>query len=160
MKYIQTAQTRSDAKRKFNVAVDDEDYEYLKQFNWQVDKYNCVKTHKNALLKDYLIHRIIMKAPKDLEVDHIDGDRLNNQKNNLRLVQSSQNKMNRGPRKDCKSGYKGVSFHKQNENWCARIKTNGKYLHLGCFNNKIDAAKAYNEAAVKYFGNYAWLNKL
>ena len=101
-----------------------------------------------------------MKAPANLEVDHIDGNHLNNQKSNLRLATSSQNKMNRGPRKDNKSGYKGVSWHKQRNQWTARIMANGKYQHLGLFGNILDAVKTYNEAAIKYFGEFAWINKI
>lgn len=158
MKYIKTGQTRSDAKRRVLVMVDDEDYAYLNQFNWQVGKDNTVKTHKNKLLEERLIHRVIMKPSKNQEIDHIDGNRLNNQKSNLRYATSSQNKANRGPRKDNKSGYKGVSWHKQRKKWTARIKNGSKYEHLGLFQNKIDAAKTYNIKAIEYYGSYAWLN--
>lgn len=159
MKHIKTGQTRSDAKRKWLVMVDDDDYEVLSKFNWQVDKYGTVYSHKTDKGR-ILIHRYITNCPKDLEVDHIDGNRLNNQKSNLRLVSSSQNKMNRGARKDCKSGYKGVSWNTKNNNWNARIKTPTTYKHLGVFTTKEEAAEAYNKAAKFYFGEYAWLNKL
>lgn len=99
-----------------------------------------------------------MKPSKNQEIDHIDGNRLNNQKSNLRYATSSQNKANRGPRKDNKSGYKGVSWHKQRKKWTARIKNGSKYEHLGLFQNKIDAAKTYNIKAIEYYGSYAWLN--
>ena len=58
--------------------------------------------------------------------------------------------MNRGPRVDCKSGYKGVSWHKQRNRWTARIMADNKYIHLGLFENVIDAAESYNIAAKKY----------
>ena len=67
------------------------------------------------------MHRMIMKPPRNREIDHIDGNRLNNQRNNLRLATSSQNKANRCPRKDNRSGYKGVSWHAQRQCWTARI---------------------------------------
>lgn len=158
MKYIKTGQKRSDAQRQWLVIVDDEDFDYLNQFHWQVDKFNSVKGRVKG--KQILIHRLIMNPPNDIEIDHIDGNRLNNQKSNLRFATSSQNKMNRGARKDSKSGYKGVSWHKQNKKWTVRIKVNNKYLSLGLFNNLFDAAKAYNEIATKYFGKYAWLNSI
>lgn len=159
MKYLETGRTRSDAKRKWQVMVDDEDYEWLRQYEWQVDRHNSVKTHAPGM-KGKLIHRLILNAPEHLEVDHIDGNRLNNQRSNLRLATSSQNKMNRGPRKDNTSGYKGVSWHSQRLKWTARVKTGQKYIHLGLFDSKEAAALAYNSAARQLHGEYAWLNNI
>lgn len=159
MKTIVTGQYRSDAKRHWNVLVDDADYELLKQFNWCVDKQGSVSgLVSKTPRKRMLLHRYILQAPEHLEVDHIDGDRLNNQRSNLRLATSSQNKANRGPRKDCKSGYKGVSLHKKLRKWTARVKTPATYKHIGVFNTKEDAARAYNKAAIEVFGPFAWLN--
>jgi hypothetical protein len=159
MMHIKTGQTRSDVKREFLVMVDDDDFDYLNQFYWQVDKYDTVRTHKNST-GYYLIHRMIMKAPKGVEIDHIDGNRLNNQKSNLRFATSSQNKINRGARKDNQSGFKGVSWHKQRKKWAARIMIDKKYQHLGLFDTKIEAAKVYNQHALKHYGEYAWLNTI
>ncbi len=159
MKFITTGQTRSDFKRRVDVMVDDEDFEFLNQFYWQVDKNNTVKTHKNYT-GETLIHRLIMKPSKGVEIDHIDGNRLNNQKSNLRFATSSQNKINRGARKDNKSGFKGVSWHKQRNTWTARIMIDGNYKHLGLFKDKLEAAKIYNQYALKHYGEYAWLNKV
>jgi len=161
MKYIETGQSRSDSKRRLKVMVSDEDYDYLSQFHWQADKDNTVNGGTGIIgKKRALMHRIIMKAPRHLEVDHIDGNRLNNRRSNLRLCTSSQNKMNRGIRKDTKSGYKGVSWHKQRKKWTARIKAEGKYKHLGLFENIKDAVIAYNEASIKYHKEFAWLNPI
>jgi hypothetical protein len=157
MKYIQTGRKRSDAKRKVDVMVSDEDFEHLSQFHLQADEHGSVsgifKSKKRMLLPRY-----IMNAPDDMEVDHIDGNRLNNQRSNLRLATSSQNKINRGPRSDNKSGYKGVSWHKQRNKWTARIMVNGFYKHLGLFDEIENAVEAYNQAATKYYGSFAWLN--
>src|SRR3990167_6476682 len=134
MKYITTGQNRSDAKRQVKVLVDDDDYKWLNQYCWQADEAGSVSGwvgHKNY--KKILMHRFILNAPDCLEVDHIDGNRLNNQYSNLRLASSSQNKINRGPRKDNRSGYKGVSWHKQRLKWTARIMADDKYQHLGLF---------------------------
>lgn len=159
MKYIQTGQTRSDAKRKLLVMVDDDDYEKLEKFNWQADKYNSVSSHSTDKGR-ILVHRYITDCPLNLEVDHIDGNRLNNQKSNLRIVNSSQNKMNRGSRKDCKSGFKGVSWHNKNSKWVSRIMINGKYKHLGQFETKEQAAETYNMYAKESFKEFAWLNPI
>ncbi len=158
MKYIKTGQKRSDAKRKLKIMVDDTDYKYLNSFSWQVSKENTVVARINK--RTILMSRLIMNAPENLEVDHISGNRLDNQRSNLRLATSSQNKMNRGPRKDNKCGYKGVSWHKQNKKWTSRIMANGKYQHLGLFDNILDAVEAYNSAAKKYFKEFAWTNSL
>ncbi len=159
MKYIKTGRHRSDAKRHKLVTVDDADFKYLNQFNWHVDRDNAASSYFGSKRnKSMLMSRFIMNAPENLEVDHIDGNRLNNQRNNLRLATSAQNKMNRGPRRDNKSGYKGVSWHKQQEKWTARIMADDKYQSLGLFNSILDAAKAYNQAATKYHGKFAWLN--
>lgn len=139
--------------------VDDEDYEWLRLYEWQVSKDKCVKTHAPGM-KGKLIHRLILNAPEHLEVDHIDGNRLNNQRSNLRLATSSQNKMNRGPRKDNTSGYKGVSWHSQRLKWTARVKAGQKYIHLGLFDSKEAAALAYNATARQLHGEYAWLNNI
>lgn len=155
MKIITTGQTRSDAKRKYEVMVSDEDFDFLSQFNWQADPTFMIKAHGVGLMT-----RLIMQAPPDREVDHIDGNRLNNQRNNLRLATSAENKCNRGPRKDCKSGFKGVSWHGQRKKWTARIKANGSYHHLGLFQDIKEAVLAYNDAARKYHGEFAFINRL
>lgn len=159
MKYIKTGTTRSDSKRNLLVMVDDEDYDVLSKYNWQVDKYNSVASHKTDKGR-ILIHRYIMNPSSTEEIDHIDGNRLNNQKSNLRICSSSQNKMNIGPRKDNKSGLKGVSLHKKTNKWGVRIMVEGKYKHIGLFLNKEDAAIAYNTEALKSFKEFAWLNKV
>ena len=160
MKYIKTGTSRSDAKRQWLVMVDDEDYERLNQYSWQVDKYKTVKRHPKEKEKHSLIHRFILNPKDNEEIDHIDGNRLNNQKSNLRLATSSQNKINRGPRGDNKSGFKGVSWHRQRERWAVRLMINGKYQHLGLFTDIREAAKIYNEHALNHYGEYAWLNKV
>lgn len=158
MKYIKTGMARSDGKRRLDVMVDDQDYEWLNQYYWQANKQLCVNTKINGVR--VLIHRLILNPDKNIEIDHIDGNRLNNQRSNLRLATSSQNKCNRGPRKDCVSGYKGVSWHKQNKKWTARIMGDGKYRYLGLFLNIQDAVNAYNQAAIKYQKEFAFINPL
>lgn len=160
MKYIKTGIKRSDVKRQWLVMVDDEDFKFLNQFYWQADKNSSIATHKKGDRKRILMHRLIMNPPIGIEIDHIDGNRLNNQKSNLRFATSSQNKINRGARKDNSSGFKGVSWNKNLKKWGVRLMINKKYKHLGLFKDKIEAAKVYNENALKYYGEYAWLNGL
>ena len=113
--------------------------------------------------KYYSTHRLIYLyfnkiLPK--EIDHIDGDKSNNNIENLRKVTHQQNTMNRKSDKNSSSKYKGVSLNKLTNKWRARIMINGKQKHLGYFMNEKDAAKAYNNVAIELFNKYAKLNKI
>jgi len=142
--------------------VDDEDYEWLKQYKWNptADGYAQTDVKINEKWINKKMHRLIMNTPKGLETDHIDHNKLNNQKYNLRIVTLQQNQMNRVVKNNNSSKFKGVSWHKRDKIWQSRIQLNGKPYHLGSFKNEIDAAKAYNEKAKKLFGKYAYLNEV
>lgn len=92
------------------------------------------------------------------KIDHQDRNMLNNQIENLRACTDSQNMMNRAPTKGSSSKYKGVSYVERNNNWRVQIMINYKTIKLGIFNNENEAALAYNEAAIKYHGEFAYLN--
>lgn len=159
MKIIKTGIARSDAKYHYDAIVSDVDYPGLLEHKWYSSPSGAVSTHING--RKVQMHRLILNAPENMEVDHINGNRLDNRRENLRLCNSSQNKCNRGPRKDNKSGYKGVSWHEQRQKWTVRIKTPyGKYLSLGLYNDKKEAAMAYNKASVEHHGEFAFINKL
>lgn len=108
------------------------------------------------------LHRIIMGVTNsNLQVDHINGNTLDNRKENLRICSHRQNVLNREKHKNNTSGYKGVSINKNTSfPWKASIGVNKKRIYLGQFSTAEEAAKAYNEAALKYFGEYARINKL
>ena len=92
--------------------------------------------------------------------DHRNGDGLDNRRSNLRPATNQTNLMNRGPQVNNTSGFKGVIFDKRSDAWRAQIKVDGRYIYLGCLDSKIEAAEAYNEAANKVFGEFAWLNPI
>jgi len=142
--------------------VDDEDFEYLNQWRWHVsnDNYARRTIYNDKLFKALFMHREIMKVSKGLLVDHINGNSLDNRKLNLRICTNSQNLRNRLKNINNTSGYKGVRLINSTKKWRAQIWLNSKYYHLGLFNNIKDAARAYNEAAVKYHGEFANLNKI
>jgi hypothetical protein len=89
-------------------------------------------------------------------VDHIDNDALNNCRGNLRLATKQQNNMNRSKRKEAK--YKGIYKINRPKPWAANLSYNNKTIYIGSFKTDIEAAKAYDEAAKKYYGKYACLN--
>ncbi len=105
-----------------------------------------------------LLHRFLMNPPDGLEVDHIDGDGLNNRRANLRIVRHCDNQKNQLLSSANTSGYKGVTFDKQTGKWRAQIKHNGRRQPLGRFAVKEDAARAYDMAARRLFGEFARLN--
>lgn len=104
------------------------------------------------------MHRIINNTPEGLGTDHINGDKLDNRKTNLRNANQSMNCQNRTTNYGS-SRFKGVSFKKENKKWMSYIKIAGKMRHLGYFEDEIAAAKRYNLEAKIEFGEFACLNK-
>ena len=140
--------------------VDDADFDWLNQWKWQYSHkgYAVRSFYKNGKMEYVEMHRSLNKTPAGFQTDHRDGDRLNNQRFNLRTASASQNAMNRKPRADAKSKFKGVSWSKQKSRWVSRIFFDKKSIHLGFFEEEKEAAIAYNEAAVNKYGNFARLN--
>lgn len=147
--------------------VDDEDFEELSKYSWQATKSKHSKNFRatrrtpgGRFDKRYYVamHRMVLNInDSKIQIDHIDRDPLNNQKSNLRICTNSQNQQNRKKQLKCSSKYKGVSLDKRRRKWYSYIRTE-KLKSLGYFHSEIEAAKAYNEAAKKYFGEFALLN--
>lgn len=139
-----------------SVMVDDEDYEFLSQFNWFAKKdHNTHYAQRNQLANDeddlsVGMHRIIMKAPKHLQVDHIDRNGLNNQKSNLRLVSNAQNAQNTRAHIDSKSGIRGVSWESSRRKWSVTITVDYKTIRVGRYQN-IEEAIAARDAASRLY---------
>lgn len=93
-------------------------------------------------------------------VDHINRDRLDNRRANLRLASDLESARNTAPWAAGKSKFKGVFWHSQNKYWHAAITHERQYIHLGCFNSELDAAVAYDQAAIQLFDDFAYLNVL
>jgi hypothetical protein len=148
--------------------VDDEDYERAKAHIWRMqkakDRFYVSTAIKNpdGKWRYMAMHRFIMGLTKDDRtlVDHRDGNGFNNRKSNLRLATTIQNAMNKKTPASNTSGYKGVWWDRDKERWKSEIKVDGKKICLGSFSDKRSAAKAYNSAARKYFGEFAKLNKV
>ena len=148
--------------------VDDDVFEWASKFHWCIGSKGDVQRSGQPDLitnkrKTIILHRLINKTPKHLHTDHINGQRQDNRRCNLRTVTNQQNHQNSRPQKGASSKYKGVSFERNSrgkKKWKAYIKVEGKLKNLGRFQDQESAAKVYNKAALKYFGEYAWLNNL
>ena len=138
--------------------VDDADYERLSKFKWCVNGRGYAETWmKTRLVR---MHRFIMGENKTQEVDHIDGNKLNNSRANLRFCSHSQNARNGSSHKDSSSCYKGVSWDKSRNLYEACIFLNGHKKYLGRFSDEKEAALAYDRAALENYGEFARLNKI
>lgn len=143
--------------------IDDEDFDKIKNFKWCFGGGYALSYVKGSYARgkcEYVyMHRVIMNAPKELEIDHINRNKIDNRKINLRLCDHSQNTMN-VKRKPESSKYKGVHFCKETDKWRAKISAYGKTICLGRFNSQEEAASAYDHAAKKHHGDFAVLNEV
>lgn len=140
--------------------VDDDDYEYLSQFDWngKSGPYGYARRTENG--KTILMHREILKPKKESRVDHINGIVLDNQKSNLRLGNHSDNICNRKLNKNNTSGFKGVRQVKSGKLWEARIQKSGAPISIGYYRSKHDAMIAYDAAATVLHKAFARTNAM
>lgn len=132
--------------------IDYDDYEMVCQYTWNEDDRGYLYT--NIKNKKIRMHRLLLAPQQSYQIiDHINHDKLNNRRSNLRIVTNSQNQMNRDKPKQNTSGVKGVYWHKNKKKWQANIQIDNKLLYLGIFNSKQDAIMARKEAESKYFNN-------
>jgi hypothetical protein len=143
-------------KDKFAI-VDDEDYEWLNQWKWFSHKseYAVRNIRKNGKRNMLFMHSVILNPPNGMFTDHINRNKLDNRRCNLRICTKSQNTINSRTRSDNKSGIKGVCWKKDNHKWVAQISHLGGSRHIGYYKNKQDAANAYASKAREIFGEFA-----
>lgn len=148
--------------KKQNAIVDAADFAYLSQWNWRA-QWNTFTESFYAVRHEHpkntvLMHRVILGCEPEEEGDHKDRNSLDNRRNNLRKCSKSQNMQNRGPQYNNSSGFKGVTWNKAIAKWHSRIMVAKHSIHLGFFQDVIEAARAYDRAAALHHGEFAFLN--
>lgn len=150
---------------KIDIIVDEKDKYLLEKYTWYL---NCGYARTDKVVagkkKRMLLHRIILgvdgKNWKNSMVDHINRNKLDNRRCNLRLSTSLENNRNVGVKSNNSSGFKGVSISKGGKKWRSRIVIDGKEHRLGTHDTKEQAAVTYNDKALEIFGEFAYLNKI
>lgn|SRR5512133_4011155 len=148
--------------------IDDSDFDTVSQFSWcamwkpnpkAFYAFRGYRRHDGKKRTMYM-HRFIVDAPPGLVVDHINHNTLDNRRSNLRICSTAENIRNQKLHAHAStSGFKGVSFSRAIRKWRSSIVVSRKHIHLGVFNSPIEAAIAYDAAAVMYFGEFALTNK-
>jgi hypothetical protein len=146
--------------------VDDEDYERLKDFKWQLWEYGrnvsyairFEKMSDNTRKTRYMHRDILGLTDSRIQADHKDHNGLNNVRSNLRACSGILNRRNRLSYKGSSSRFVGVSWHKRIKRWQAQVYVNGRQICLGYFNSELEAAAKRDEAATKHYGEFANIN--
>jgi hypothetical protein len=145
--------------------VDADDYDRLSKYKWRLSTnghafyaYRYASTRGGKKKHRILMHHEIIDIPEGMVCDHMNHNGLNNRKPNLRSATSSQNNCNTRKGAKTTSRYRGVTQDARSNKWRARINANGREIYLGVFDDKVDAAKAYDAAAKKHHGEFAVLN--
>lgn len=139
--------------------VDSEDYEMLIQFNWHYNTEGYAMRTVNHSGK-LSMHRQLMGDKQGHVIDHVDGNGLNNSRTNLRHATHKENMRNRKLQTNNTSGFKGVYWKPIKQKWEAAIRISNQYKYLGAFISKVEAARAYNRAAIEHYGIFAKLNEI
>ena len=136
--------------------VDAADYEELSRYTWQLVSGGYAGRHENRKL--IFMHRQIMNPPKGMQVDHLKGNRLDNTRARLGICTLSENAQNRAKRANATSRYRGVSYSKDREEWVVALPREANQKFVGSYDDEVEAARAYDYAAVLYLDDSARLN--
>jgi len=149
--------------RELYATVDADLYDHLMQWNWHALRcsdgtYYACRDDRTDGRKMVFLHQQIMGVSESNKIDHRNRNPLDARRSNLRLCTESQNKANRRKGRNNTTGYKGVCFHIRKKKYAAGITCLGKRIYLGMFGTPEEAAIVYDDAALKYFGEFACLN--
>ena len=151
------------ANNKGVVLVDDQDYEQLLKNRWWLygygtTDYALTSVKVDGKWKNIRMHRMLTNAPNGMDVDHINHNGLDNQRNNLRICTRQQNSRNARPQKGYTSRFKGVCWDKDRNKWVSHIASGCGFKKIGRFDSEIEAGEAYDKKAVELFGEFACVN--
>lgn len=144
--------------KTYEVLIDDEDADLVATYKWSVAIKRGVPYFQSTSKPSIQLARLILSAPAEFLVDHINGNTLDNRKSNLRLATKRTNAQNMKSNRGSTSKYKGVCWDKFRNKWRATIKVDGKQVHLGRFLTEEDAAKMYDKKAKEFFKEFARTN--
>jgi hypothetical protein len=160
-----TIQLKGPKSSALSAIVDDDDFEFLSQFKWNITGKGhvgrTVRFFENGRRRKAVIwmHRVVMERAgykiDGFQVDYINLNKVDNRKENLRIATNQLNQANRPPGRNNSSGIKGVNWNAWHQKWLARIGVSRKRIYLGMFSDIKEARLAYREAAVKHFGEFA-----
>jgi hypothetical protein len=140
--------------------IDDEDYHLVQNYKWRLTSSGYAVAPTGSGDNIIFMHHLAMGVLRGTEVDHINLDRLLNIRSNLRIATHLQNTYNRGVYSNNKTGYKGVFYDLHyKKKYRAYISADKRRIYLGEYETATEAATAYNEAALKYHGKFAYFNK-
>ncbi len=144
--------------------VSDQDYEELLQWRWgfhgkYAHRVEWIKGGKGKM-KHFYMHRQIMNTPTGFDTDHINGDKLDNRRENLRISSRSQNNANMSKLSNNTSGFRGVSWDRRAKKWQARLNKDSQLVYCARFDTKEAAARAYNQKSLELHGEFAKLNEV
>jgi hypothetical protein len=149
--------------RRFVVYFDELDHDFIAGRTWYIEPHGASGYAKTWIIiggkgRGASLHRLLTNPALGLQVDHKDGNRLNNRRENLRVCTCRENSGNAKLNARNTTGFRGVSFRKRDDIYIVQIRTKEKTMHGGSFKNPIDAAIRYNELAIEQFGEFARLN--
>lgn len=147
--------TEMETKKGVRIKIDEDDVQELQKYNWYIGSHGYAMASVEG--KHRLMHRVILSAPPHLQVDHINGNRLDNRKNNLRLCTQQENKYNSKNRWDSTTGLRGVMWDKRRKKYLVQVRASKKIVYSKRFSDIKEAVTARNEVVKKYHGEFARL---
>lgn len=152
MKYIELS-------KEMQATVDDDMYDFLNQWSWYVSSNGyAVRNEYHPKHMTLRMHVLINNTPEGFFTDHINGNKLDNRRSNLRTCTKNENGFNRDKPSNNTSGYKGIYWHKRDNKWRVQLRVDGKKKYIGNYSDLQDAIMARNKAALTYHGGFAKLD--